>query len=125
LGALIIRGVEFGAAGLVLLLGLGLLLGYLAAERVTCFEGWIQPSFRLNCKPLKTVMRRKRVMLRSVLGRKHLAHVGGQLAIVQCEPEIQLALRPIRRQPSNHFAFGSVGLKSLQLGLKVDHGSLP
>lgn len=35
-GALIMRGIEFGAAGLVLLFGLGLLLGYLAAERVTC-----------------------------------------------------------------------------------------
>jgi ABC-type nickel/cobalt efflux system permease component RcnA len=35
-GALIMRGVEFGAAGLVLLFGLGLLLGYVAAERVTC-----------------------------------------------------------------------------------------
>jgi ABC-type nickel/cobalt efflux system permease component RcnA len=36
-GALVMRGVEFGAAGLVLLFGLGLLLGYIAAERVTCF----------------------------------------------------------------------------------------
>ena len=36
-GALVMRGVEFGAAGLVLLFGLGLLLGYVAAERVTCF----------------------------------------------------------------------------------------
>jgi ABC-type nickel/cobalt efflux system permease component RcnA len=36
-GALIMRGIEFGAAGLVLLLGLGLLFGYLSAERVTCF----------------------------------------------------------------------------------------
>ena len=36
-GALIMRGVEFGAAGLVLLFGVGLLLGYLTAERVTCF----------------------------------------------------------------------------------------
>jgi len=36
-GALAMRGVEFGAAGLVLLLGAGLLLGYVAAERVTCF----------------------------------------------------------------------------------------
>lgn len=35
-GALIMRGIEFGAAGLVLLFGMGLLLGYLAAERVTC-----------------------------------------------------------------------------------------
>jgi nickel/cobalt transporter (NicO) family protein len=35
-GALIMRGIEFGAAGLVLLFGLGLLLGYLAAERATC-----------------------------------------------------------------------------------------
>ena len=36
-GALIMRGLEFGAAALVLLFGAGLLLGYLAAERVTCF----------------------------------------------------------------------------------------
>ena len=36
-GILILRGLEFGAAGLVLLLGAGLLFGYLAAERVTCF----------------------------------------------------------------------------------------
>jgi nickel/cobalt exporter len=35
-GALIMRGLEFGAAGLVLLFGVGLLLGYIAAERVTC-----------------------------------------------------------------------------------------
>jgi nickel/cobalt transporter (NicO) family protein len=36
-GVLIMRGIEFGAAGLVLLFGSGLLLGYIAAERVTCF----------------------------------------------------------------------------------------
>ena len=36
-GMLIMRGLEFGAAGLVLLFGIGLLLGYVAAERVTCF----------------------------------------------------------------------------------------
>jgi nickel/cobalt transporter (NicO) family protein len=36
-GTLVMRGVEFGAAGLVLLFGIGLLFGYLAAERVTCF----------------------------------------------------------------------------------------
>jgi nickel/cobalt transporter (NicO) family protein len=36
-GTLVMRGIEFGAAGLVLLFGLGLLFGYLAAERVTCF----------------------------------------------------------------------------------------
>jgi ABC-type nickel/cobalt efflux system permease component RcnA len=36
-GALVLRGMEFGAAGLVLLFGVGLLLGYVAAERVTCF----------------------------------------------------------------------------------------
>jgi nickel/cobalt exporter len=36
-GALVMRGLEFGAAGLVLLLGIGLLAGYIAAERVTCF----------------------------------------------------------------------------------------
>jgi nickel/cobalt transporter (NicO) family protein len=35
-GALVMRGLEFGAAGLVLLFGLGLLLGYVAAERATC-----------------------------------------------------------------------------------------
>jgi nickel/cobalt exporter len=35
-GALIMRGLEFSAAGLVLLFGVGLLFGYLAAERVTC-----------------------------------------------------------------------------------------
>ena len=35
-GALFMRGIEFGAAGLVLLFGVGLLFGYLAAERVTC-----------------------------------------------------------------------------------------
>jgi ABC-type nickel/cobalt efflux system permease component RcnA len=35
-GALVMRGLEFGAAGLVLLFGLGLLFGYIAAERVTC-----------------------------------------------------------------------------------------
>jgi nickel/cobalt exporter len=35
-GALVMRGVEFGAAGLVLLFGIGLLFGYLAAERATC-----------------------------------------------------------------------------------------
>ncbi|MGN6311040.1 MAG: nickel/cobalt transporter [Xanthobacteraceae bacterium] len=36
-GALVMRGVEFAASGLVLLLGAGLLLGYVSAERVTCF----------------------------------------------------------------------------------------
>jgi ABC-type nickel/cobalt efflux system permease component RcnA len=35
-GTLIMRGIEFGAAGLVLLFGAGLLFGYIAAERVTC-----------------------------------------------------------------------------------------
>jgi nickel/cobalt transporter (NicO) family protein len=35
-GTLVMRGIEFGAAGLVLLFGLGLLFGYLAAERATC-----------------------------------------------------------------------------------------
>jgi len=35
-GTLIMRSIEFAAAGLVLLFGIGLLLGYLAAERVTC-----------------------------------------------------------------------------------------
>jgi nickel/cobalt transporter (NicO) family protein len=36
-GALLMRGVEFAAAGILLLFGVGLLLGYIAAERVTCF----------------------------------------------------------------------------------------
>jgi ABC-type nickel/cobalt efflux system permease component RcnA len=36
-GAVVLRGIEFGAAVLVLLFGTGLLLGYIAAERVTCF----------------------------------------------------------------------------------------
>ncbi len=36
-GMLFMRGIEFGAAGLVLLFGVGLLFGYLAAERTTCF----------------------------------------------------------------------------------------
>jgi len=36
-GAIFMRGVEFAAAGLVLLFGAGLLFGYVAAERVTCF----------------------------------------------------------------------------------------
>ncbi len=35
-GMLVMRGVEFAAAGLVLLFGAGLLLGYVAAERATC-----------------------------------------------------------------------------------------
>jgi len=35
-GVLIMRGIEFGAAGLVLLLGAGLLFGYIVAERATC-----------------------------------------------------------------------------------------
>jgi len=35
-GALVLRGIELGAAALVMLFGLGLLLGYVAAERVTC-----------------------------------------------------------------------------------------
>ena len=35
-GTLVMRGIEFGAAGLVLLFGLGLLFGYLAVERATC-----------------------------------------------------------------------------------------
>src|ERR1700754_3204522 len=35
-GMLIMRGLEFAAAGLVLLFGLGLLFGYVAAERATC-----------------------------------------------------------------------------------------
>ncbi|OAF05257.1 nickel transporter [Bradyrhizobium centrolobii] len=36
-GALFMRGIEFAAAGLVLLFGVGLLFGYIAAERTTCF----------------------------------------------------------------------------------------
>jgi nickel/cobalt transporter (NicO) family protein len=37
-GALIMRGVEFAAAGLVLLFGVGLLTGYLFAEPLTCLQ---------------------------------------------------------------------------------------
>jgi nickel/cobalt exporter len=36
-GALFMRGIEFGAAALVLLFGAGLLFGFIAAERTTCF----------------------------------------------------------------------------------------
>jgi ABC-type nickel/cobalt efflux system permease component RcnA len=36
-GALALRGIEFGAAMVVLLFGVGLMAGYIAAERVTCF----------------------------------------------------------------------------------------
>ena len=36
-GALIMRGIEFGAAALVLVFGVGLLLGYLGTEPVRCF----------------------------------------------------------------------------------------
>ncbi len=36
-GMVLLRGIEFGAAGFVLLFGVALLLGYAAAERVTCF----------------------------------------------------------------------------------------
>ena len=37
-GALIMRGIEFAAAGLVLLFGIGLLTGYLFAEPLTCLQ---------------------------------------------------------------------------------------
>ena len=36
-GALVMRGIEFGAAGIVLVFGVGLLLGYLGTEPVRCF----------------------------------------------------------------------------------------
>ena len=36
-GALVMRGIEFGAAGWCCCSASGLLLGYIAAERVTCF----------------------------------------------------------------------------------------
>lgn len=36
-GAIVMRSIELGAAVVVLLFGAGLLLGYIAAERVTCF----------------------------------------------------------------------------------------
>ena len=35
-GMLVLRGIEVGAAVLVLVFGLGLLFGYIAAERATC-----------------------------------------------------------------------------------------
>ncbi|MGA2994416.1 MAG: nickel/cobalt transporter [Bradyrhizobium sp.] len=37
-GALVMRGIEFAAAGLVLLFGVGLLTGYLFAEPLTCLQ---------------------------------------------------------------------------------------
>jgi nickel/cobalt transporter (NicO) family protein len=37
-GALVMRGIEFAAAGLVLLFGIGLLSGYLFAEPLTCLQ---------------------------------------------------------------------------------------
>ena len=37
-GALVMRGIEFAAAGLVLLFGIGLLTGYLFAEPLTCLQ---------------------------------------------------------------------------------------
>ena len=37
-GALFMRGIEFAAAGLVLLFGIGLLTGYLFAEPLTCLQ---------------------------------------------------------------------------------------
>ena len=37
-GALIMRGIEFAAAGLVLLFGIGLLTGYVFAEPLTCLQ---------------------------------------------------------------------------------------
>ena len=37
-GALVMRGIEFAAAGLVLLFGIGLLTGYLFAEPLTCLK---------------------------------------------------------------------------------------
>ncbi len=37
-GALVMRGIEFAAAGLVLLFGIGLLSGYLFAEPLTCLK---------------------------------------------------------------------------------------
>ena len=36
-GALAMRGIEFCAAAFVVVFGAGLLLGYISAERVTCF----------------------------------------------------------------------------------------
>jgi ABC-type nickel/cobalt efflux system permease component RcnA len=37
-GALVMRGIEFAAAGLVLMFGIGLLTGYLFAEPLTCLQ---------------------------------------------------------------------------------------
>jgi nickel/cobalt transporter (NicO) family protein len=37
-GALFMRGIEFAAAGLVLLFGVGLLTGYIFAEPLTCLQ---------------------------------------------------------------------------------------
>src|ERR1700736_1896131 len=60
--------------------------------------------------------------LRRVFSRNRLAHVVGQLAVMQGELQVQLAFCPIQRQLANQFAFGSEGLKSFQLRCKVGHG---
>ena len=63
------------------------------------------------------------LMLRSDFSRNCLAKVGSQLAIMQSEPQIQLAFRPVRRQLGNQFALTNERFKLLQFGLKVGHGS--
>jgi hypothetical protein len=63
--------------------------------------------------------------LRGVFSRNRLAHVGGQLAIVQSQPRIQLSFCLVRRELSDQFAFGCEGLKLFQFVFKVGHGNDP
>src|SRR6185295_14135518 len=59
--------------------------------------------------------------LSGVPGRNHRPHVVGQFAVALAEAQIELALRPVRRQAADHVAFGSERLKPLQFGFKVSH----
>ena len=51
------RGIEFGAAGLVLLFGAGLLFGYIAAERTACLSRQVAgQSLSSGRKKIATLM---------------------------------------------------------------------
>jgi hypothetical protein len=65
------------------------------------------------------------ILLSGGFSRNRLANVGFQLAIMQCEPQMQLAFRPVRRQLGNQLALGNERLKLLQFSLKVGHDSPP
>ncbi len=57
--------------------------------------------------------------------RNHRPHVAREFAVTLAEPQIQVPLRPVRRLPADHIAFGGERLKSLQLGFKFGHDALP